>query len=277
MTASVDTPAEGPERPAGRPPRRAPSRLRRRIGAGARLIAALALAGGVYTAFAPGSHAQDATKQLSEAAQKGKALYDISCITCHGTGAQGVPGRGPSLIGVGSAAVEFQVSTGRMPLARQEAQAQRKKPQFDDQQTQQLGQYIQELGGGPTLPGEYSGGDVANGGRLFRVNCAQCHGYAAGGGALSSGKFAPNLAQATDAQIYAAMLTGPQNMPVFGDSELTPQEKKDIISYVDYMRHDQDQGGWGLGRIGPVTEGLVIFFVGMASIAFATIWIAGKS
>src|SRR3954467_3109679 len=133
--------------------RSAPSRARRRIGAAVRMLAALALAGGVYTAFAPGAFAEDNT-QLSATAQEGKQLYDNSCITCHGRDAQGVVGRGPSLIGVGSASVEFQVGTGRMPMTRQGGQAEGKKPQFDKTQTKQLGQYIQELGGGPELPAD---------------------------------------------------------------------------------------------------------------------------
>ncbi|HET6213997.1 MAG TPA: c-type cytochrome [Micromonosporaceae bacterium] len=253
-------------------------RSRRRVGAILRLVGALALAGGLYAAFAPGVYAED-DPQLSQAAKDGKAIFDTSCITCHGRNAQGVQGRGPSLIGVGSAAVEYQVETGRMPLARQEAQAERKPPVFDDDQARQLGQYIQELGGGPQLPaaGENLRGDVAMGGELFRVNCASCHAFSGGGIALSSGKFAPALDEATDRQIYAAMLTGPQNMPVFGDNQLSPQEKRDIIAYVQNLKEDKDPGGWGLGRYGPVTEGLAIFLVGAVVLVFTALWIAGKS
>jgi ubiquinol-cytochrome c reductase cytochrome c subunit len=256
------------------------SRGRRRLGAGLRLLAALTLAGGVYTAFAPALEAQD-TPQFSSAAEDGKAQFDVSCATCHGRNAQGIEGRGPSLIGVGSAAVEFQVGTGRMPMARQEAQAERKPPVYTDEQTRQLGQYVQELGGGPQVPsGTKLGaeGDVADGGRLFRINCSSCHSFGGGGGALSSGKYAPSLGPSTDRQIYAAMLTGPQNMPVFGDNQLRPEEKADIIAYVqETLKQDQDPGGFNLGRLGPSTEGMVIFLVGIVALVFATLWIAGKS
>jgi ubiquinol-cytochrome c reductase cytochrome c subunit len=254
-------------------------RLRRRLFAGARLVAALALFGGLYTAFAPGSQAEDSPK-LSDRAVAGKRIFDNRCISCHGRNAQGVPGRGPSLIGVGSASVEFQVTTGRMPLARQEAQADRKDPALTDDEARQIGAYIQELGGGPELPeGDNlrSGADLARGGELFRVNCASCHSFGTGGGALSSGKAAPGLSLATDRQMYAAMLTGPQNMPVFGDNQLSPDEKRDIIAYVQDLKKGEDPGGWGMGHYGPVPEGLAIFLVGMVALVLASLWIAGKS
>lgn len=257
------------------------SRVRRRLGTVVRLTLALTLAGGVYAVFAPGLSADD-TPQLSTAAEEGKALFDQSCISCHGRNAQGVEGRGPSLIGVGAASVEFQVSTGRMPMARQEAQAPRKPSMFTDDQTRQLAQYIQELGGGPQVPdGELRAKDeeaIAHGGDLFRINCSSCHAFGGGGGALSSGKYAPRLNGVTDRQIYAAMLSGPQNMPVFGDNQLTPEQKMEIIAYVqDVLNQDRDPGGWNLGRFGPVTEGLAIFLVGIVALVFAALWIAGKS
>jgi ubiquinol-cytochrome c reductase cytochrome c subunit len=264
--------------------RRGPSlprgRGRRRLGAAVRLLAALTLAGGAYSVFAPGLQASAEDTQLSGAAADGKALYDVSCVSCHGSNAQGVEGRGPSLVGVGSAAVEFQVGTGRMPMGRQEAQAQRKPPIYNDDQVRQIGQYIQELGGGPQVPGGdvTANADVAEGGRLFRINCSSCHAFGGGGGALSSGKFAPSLHPASDRQIYAAMLTGPQNMPVFGDNQLRPDQKADLIAYVQETLKNQhtDQGGFNLGRYGPVTEGLAIFLVGIVALVFAALWIAGK-
>jgi len=263
-------------RPAG-----PPGKLRRRIGTAARLLAALTIVGGLYTVFSPGMQAgADDTPVLSPAAAEGKALYELTCITCHGRNAQGVPDRGPSLIGVGSAAVEFQVGTGRMPLAHQDAQAERKPPLLSLDQARQIGQYIQEIGGGPVLPpGDdfHTGGDLARGGELFRVNCSSCHAFSANGGALSSGKSAPSMAESTDREILAAMLTGPQNMPVFGDNQLTAEEKRDIIAYIQNLKSDRDPGGWGLGRYGPVPEGLAIFLIGMVAIVFTTLWIAGKS
>ncbi len=242
------------------------------------MLIALFLVGGVYAGLAPGAAAEDTP--LSGAAKSGQAIFNQNCITCHGRNAEGVEDRGPSLLGVGSAAVEFQVDTGRMPAGRQEAQDERKQPLLTHDQAIQLGAYIQALGGGPTMPDGNNlskGGDVSAGGELFRVNCSSCHAFSATGGALSSGKFAPSMKDSTDRQIYAAMLTGPQNMPVFGDNQLTDTQKRDIIAYVQTMKDDQSQGGWGIGRIGPVTEGLVIFLVGITFLVFTALWIAGKS
>jgi ubiquinol-cytochrome c reductase cytochrome c subunit len=244
------------------------------------MIGALTLVGALYTGFAPSAIAEDTSGQ-SQAADRGKAIFDQSCSSCHGGLAQGVPGKGPSLVGVGSAAVEFQVTTGRMPMARQEAQAERKKPVFSDDQARDIGAYIESLGGGPELPPgddlhSKTDADIATGGQLFRVNCASCHSFGMGGGALSSGKFAPSI-NATDRQIYAAMLSGPQNMPVFGDSQLSPKQKEDIIAYIQTLKQDRDPGGWGIGRLGPVPEFLVIFLIGVVALIFVTLWIAGKS
>jgi ubiquinol-cytochrome c reductase cytochrome c subunit len=263
-------------RPAG--PR---SPLRRRITSAVRMGLALLIVGGLYAGFAPGMQAtaQDAASQAD--IDQGKTIFDASCISCHGRNGQGVQDRGPSLIGVGSAAVEFQVATGRMPLAGQNAQAERKTPLYTREEAQAIGEYIQSLGGGPQLPTEsdaaLADGDVARGGTLFRVNCSSCHAFGAGGGALSSGKFAPSLEESTPRDMWAAMLTGPQNMPVFGNNQLTPEEKKDIIAYIQNLQSDPDPGGWGIGRIGPVTEGLAVFLIGMVALVFATLWIAGKS
>ena len=168
-------------------------------------------------------------------------------------------------------------------MARQEAQATRKEAVFTPAEAAAIAAYIQTLGGGPESPEKadldemMANADLADGGALFRVNCSSCHGFGTGGGALSSGKFAPSLEGVPAMEIYQAMLTGPQNMPVFGDNQLTPDEKAAVIAYIEYVNSDQSQGGWGLGRFGPSTEALAIFLVGIASLAVATLWIAGKS
>jgi ubiquinol-cytochrome c reductase cytochrome c subunit len=250
----------------------------------------LLTAGGLYAAFAP--QPQVATAQEGDAAliAQGEQLYNNTCVTCHGSNLQGVPDRGPSLIGVGDAAVYFQVSTGRMPLARQEAQAQRKPPvpQFDPNTEEgrrnidALGAFVQANGGGPTRPNveghALRGEDPARGGELFRLNCASCHNFTGRGGALSSGKYAPTLDPATELDIYTAMLTGPQNMPKFSDRQLAPEEKEDIIAYVKSVTNgNNNPGGDPLGGIGPVSEGLVAFIVGIAAMVGFAMWLGAKS
>jgi ubiquinol-cytochrome c reductase cytochrome c subunit len=279
-------PGPTPSAPRSRGPR---TRFRRRMAATLALGIGLLAAGGLYAVLLPAPQeaaAQDGNLGL---VAEGQQLYNNACITCHGANLQGVQDRGPSLVGVGDAAVYFQVGTGRMPLARQEAQAQRKPPvpQFDmnteegRKNLDALGAYIQANGGGPTLPNatdaQLHGDDPARGGELFRLNCASCHNFTGRGAALSSGKYAPTLDPATETEIYAAMLTGPQNMPKFSDRQLTPDEKKDIISYITSVRDTNNPGGNPLGGIGPVSEGLVIFIVGLAGMIGVALWLGAKS
>ncbi|MCW2635005.1 MAG: qcrC [Blastococcus sp.] len=252
------------------------SKRRRRLGNVAGLLAALVLTGAMYSVFAPAQAAEDSTQSAAEAA--GRELYARSCISCHGNNLEGVDGRGPSLIGVGEAAVYFQVHTGRMPLARQEADAHEKPPIFSEEEIDQLMAYVQANGGGPTLPsGDLRNGDLAEGGELFRLNCASCHNFVGKGGALSSGKAAPSLNDADDLTIYSAMLTGPENMPVFGDNQLTDEEKRAIINYVQTIGAQADPGGAGVGRMGPVAEGLVIWVVGIGALMFGIFWMGSKA
>jgi ubiquinol-cytochrome c reductase cytochrome c subunit len=262
------------------------SRARRRLASGVLLTVALLLTGTAYTLLAPRPQAATAQPDAALVAQ-GRQLYSASCITCHGSNLQGVPDRGPSLVGAGDAAVYFQVSTGRMPLARQKAQAERKPPapEFDPatdqgrQDLQALGAYVEANGGGPQRPdGDLVGTDVAAGGETFRLNCSSCHNFTGRGGALLSGKYAPNLGEATPEQIYTAMLSGPQAMPAFSDRQLTPQEKRDIIGYVLSVRGQQDSpGGLNLGELGPTTEGAVALLVGLVVLVGITAWIGARS
>ena len=263
--------------PAARARARRRSKHRRRITNVAGLLVALVLTGAAYSMFAPAQAAgSGSTESAAEAA--GRALYQNSCITCHGANLNGVTQRGPSLIGVGSASVYFQVHTGRMPLARQEAQAPQRKPIYTDTQIDQLMAYVQAHGGGPTLPGgDLRDGDLAKGGELFRLNCASCHNFVGEGGALSSGKNAPSLQGVNDLTIYSAMLTGPENMPVFGDNQLTPDQKRSVINYIQTIHNQADPGGTGVGRIGPVGEGLVCWVVGMGVFLFGIFWMGSKA
>jgi ubiquinol-cytochrome c reductase cytochrome c subunit len=255
------------------------SKRRRRLTNVAGLFVGLGLMGALYTTVVPGAEAADDSGQSAPtAADAGQSIYNRTCITCHGANLEGVQQRGPSLIGVGEAAVYFQVHTGRMPLARQGPQGQTKPPVLSEKEIDQLMAFVQAHGGGPTLPsGDLRDGDLAQGGELFRLNCSSCHNFVGEGGALSSGKAAPSLQSADDLTIYTAMLSGPENMPVFGDNQLTPSEKRSVINYVQTIKQQADPGGAGVGRIGPVGEGLVIWVVGVGILMFGIFWMGSKA
>ncbi|NEW41716.1 c-type cytochrome [Nocardia cyriacigeorgica] len=261
-------------------------RVRRRIAGGLALLVGLVGAGFLASALTPEPQIATANEDKSALIREGQQLYDTSCITCHGANLQGVQDRGPSLIGVGEAAVYFQVSSGRMPMTRNEAQAERKPAKFDAHQTDAIGAYVAANGGGPTVirnadgtvaQESLRGADIARGSELFRMNCASCHNFTGRGGALSSGKYAPPLEPASEQQIYAAMLTGPQNMPKFSDRQLSPEEKRDIVAYVKDSVEANSPGGYGLGGFGPATEGLAIWVVGIVLTVGAAMWIGSRS
>ena len=260
---------------------RAGSKLRRRISGVLALGIALVGAGGLYTVLTPEPQAAHADAQAALVRQ-GEQLYSNTCISCHGANLDGVEDRGPSLIGVGEAATHFQVATGRMPMVRQEAQASRKPPKFTPEEVDALATYVQTYGGGPKSPEqtgeELQGSDSARGGELFRLNCASCHNFTGRGGALSSGKYAPDLDASTPMDVYTAMLTGPQNMPKFSDRQLAPDEKEDIIAYVESVTNgNNNPGGLALGGVGPVSEGLITFIVGIAAMIGVAMWLGAKS
>ncbi|MFC7447007.1 c-type cytochrome [Rhodococcus daqingensis] len=261
-------------------------KFRRRVTGAMVLMMGLVGAGFLAAALTPTPQVATASDDSAALIREGKQLYDTSCITCHGANLQGVQDRGPSLIGVGEAAVYFQVSSGRMPAVRNEAQAVRKPPKFDTKQTDALGAYIQANGGGPTVVrdenGEIAqsslrGNDVARGSELFRLNCASCHNFTGKGGALSSGKFAPALEPASEQQIWQAMATGPQNMPKFSDRQLSPDEKRDIIAYVKSATESKNPGGYGLGGFGTGPEGMAMWVIGIVAVVGAALWIGAKS
>ncbi|MGW0085905.1 cytochrome bc1 complex diheme cytochrome c subunit [Streptomyces sp. NPDC003393] len=246
------------------------------------LLLALAATGGLYTAFAPASKAKADESAQSLTIEEGKKLYEVGCASCHGTGGQGTTD-GPSLVGVGAAAVDFQVGTGRMPAQQPGAQIPKKKVIYSQGEIDQLAAYIASLGAGPNVPtkNEYSpeGADIAKGGELFRTNCAQCHNFTGKGGALTHGKFAPDLEGVAPKHIYEAMQTGPQNMPSFPDTTLSSKNKKDIIAYLNAVNGDETEnpGGLELGGLGPVSEGLFAWIFGLGALIVVAVWVAART
>ncbi|MEU3842599.1 c-type cytochrome [Streptomyces sp. NPDC028635] len=247
------------------------------------LLLALAATGGLYAAFAPAGKAQADDSSQSLAIDEGKKLYTVGCASCHGTGGQG-SSDGPSLVGVGAAAVDFQVGTGRMPASTsQMAQIPRKKNIYTQAQIDQIAAYVASLGAGPAVPTKQQygpeGADIAKGGELFRTNCAQCHNFTGKGGALTNGKFAPTLEDVDPKHIYEAMQTGPQNMPSFPDTTMSEQNKKDIIAYLHAVNGSETEnpGGLELGGLGPVSEGLFAWIFGLGALIAVAVWVAART
>ncbi|MGA4507067.1 c-type cytochrome [Propionibacteriaceae bacterium G1746] len=244
------------------------------------LVLALFVMGGLYAALAPATQSNADTTGQAQIAQ-GKDLFELNCSSCHGLNGEGTP-EAPSLIGVGAASVDFQMETGRMPMARPGAQAPAKKTLYSAEEISAIAAYVASLGTGPAIPSEdqYSGTGldakaIARGGELFRANCSACHNFEGGGGALPNGKYAPPLTQTSDKHIYEAIRTGPQQMPVFSKGVLTDQDVKEIVGYLNTL-HDSPNGGFDLGGLGPVGEGLWGWVIGLGGVLLIITWIASR-
>ncbi len=260
---------------------------RGRLAAPVVLVLGLLVTGGMYAAVDPtGAQAQTADEDLIA---EGRALFLVGCASCHGKNAEGINtvdgGQyGPSLVGVGAASVDFQVGTGRMPMAQPGTQAPRKPPVYDPEEIRALNAYVASLGPGPHVPDEsdYDVSDATNedivaGGEFFRTNCTACHNFAGTGGALPRGRYAPTVKGVPEKYIYEAMLVGPQQMPVFSDEVMTPEIKRQVIAYLKKNEETPAYGGFTMGSLGPVSEGLFAWIVGIGGLIFAAVWIAANS
>ena len=267
------------------------AKRRSRFAGPAVLLLALLLTGGFYTLLSP-AQAEDTASDTDLIAQ-GRELYLVGCSTCHGKNGEGVDTQaggwyGPSLVGVGAAAVHFQVGTGRMPLANPGAQAPVKEVVYTEEEIEALAAYVATLGPGPAIPDpEAYDPDaipedereeaIVRGGEFFRTNCTACHNFAGSGGALPGGKYAPTLIGVEPVHIYEALITGPQQMPVFSDEVLQPEEKRDIIAYLKSLEEQPAYGGSTMGSFGPVSEGMFAWIVGIGSLVGFAIWIASHT
>ena len=244
------------------------------------LMVGLTMMGGLYAAVTgTGTASAASTDDSPQAIAKGRQLFLEGCASCHGLNAQG-GSTAPTLIGVGAAAVDFQVGTGRMPLAAPSQQAKRGQVIYTQAEISALAAYVASLAPGPAIPSAqelaFQNANLQEGGELFRTNCAQCHNFNGAGGALSDGEFAPSLKDATPQQMFEAMLTGPQAMPVFANSTITIQQKQAIIKYITTIRTSPNPGGMALGRLGPVSEGLFLWIVGLGAVTAIAVWIGAK-
>ena len=258
------------------------SRLRRHRGAGPILLVfALFTIGATFQVASAVSNENVTVASRSAAIEEGKQIFLRGCSSCHGLSAEGQD-IAPSLIGVGAASVDFQVGTGRMPMADMSQQAVRKTPVYTPEEVYAVATYVASLAPGPAIPGDEllnyeRDGSIAEGGELFRTNCAMCHNFAGQGGALTQGKYAPSVMGVLPKHIYEAMITGPQAMPVFSDKTLTPDEKLSIIKWIKSAEAEPQLGGAAIGRVGPVTEGLLVWTLGIGLLIGAAVWLATKA
>ena len=255
------------------------------------LLLGLLLTGGLYAAFAPAQ--ADSTTSTDELVEDGRDLFIVRCAFCHGQNGEGVLTQGgdqygPALTDVGAAAVDFQVGTGRMPMATPGNQAPRKEVVYSDDEIAALAAYVASLGTGPSIPDaelfdpdtlsdeeydEY----VTRGGQIFLANCTACHNFEGSGGAMPRGGYAPKIRGVDPQHIYEAMLTGPQSMDTFSDGNIPPDDKKAVIAYLDTLNEQPSYGGFTLGSLGPVSEGLVAWLVGMGLLVGFAVWIAAQT
>lgn len=252
------------------------------------MLLTLVLFGAAYAALSPTNAVAD-TADPDQIAM-GKRLFEVSCASCHGVSGEGMnpsgkrdTNYGPSLIGVGAAAVDFQVGTGRMPLAQAGVQAVRKPPAFTDEEIAALAAYVASFGPGPTIPtaedvdtSQVTDADMAQGGELFRTNCAGCHNFTGRGGPLPDGRFAPSLYGVSAVHIFEAMETGPQQMPVFANTTITPEDKRNIVAYLQHVEQQPSHGGLALGGLGPVTEGFWGWVAGIGACVVIAVWLGAK-
>ncbi len=196
---------------------------------------------------------------------EGHSLYAGSCASCHGLDVNGIPGVAPSLRGVGPGPVDFYLSTGRMPIEQPREEPLRNKPLFNRHQINALIAYVSSFGGPPAPAADPAKGNLALGLHEFTLNCAGCHQEVARGGIFVGG-FAPNLDDATATQIAEAVRMGPYLMPHFDAKQITQHELDSLAAYILWTHHPADKGGWGIYNIGPIPEGIVAWFLALASL-----------
>jgi ubiquinol-cytochrome c reductase cytochrome c subunit len=198
--------------------------------------------------------------------EDGRDLFETGCSSCHGFDGEGIKGQAPSLVGAGEAAADFYLRTGRMPLGQVGDEPLRGEPRYDDAEIRALDAYVGSLGEGPSIPNvDPSKGNLREGMEMFTDSCSGCHGIGAKGG-VAIGGYAPPLGEATSTEVGEAIRIGPYIMPRFSEAEITPAEVNSIARYVELTQEPEDAGGFGIGHIGPVPEGLVTWLAAIVAI-----------
>lgn len=255
------------------------------------LLLGLLLTGGLYAALAPAQADNEA--ENADLVAEGRELFLVGCAFCHGQNGEGVLTQdgtqyGPALTDVGAAAVDFQVGTGRMPMAQPGVQVPRKEVVYSDAEIEALSAFVASLGTGPgipdaelydpdTIPEDERDEYVTRGGQIFLANCTACHNFEGSGGAMPRGGYAPKIRGVDPKHIYEAMLTGPQSMDTFSDGNIPPDDKKAVIAYLETLDEQPSYGGLTLGSLGPVSEGIIAWIVGIGTLVGFAVWIGAHT
>lgn len=205
----------------------------------------------------------------------GERLYGRDCASCHGPDGAGTS-RGVPLRDAGAAAADFYLSTGRMPIDEPDETITRSEPSYDEEEIEALVAYVASFGDGPPIPDVTAGRDLARGGSLYRLHCAQCHGASGVGVALAAGVTAPSVLQSTGTQVVEALVVGPGAMPVFRDAVLDEDEREDVAAYVAHLRAAGNEGGHPMARSGRLDEMLAALGAGVALMLAAARTIARR-
>lgn len=201
------------------------------------------------------------TTAATNSAERGKQLYMESCSSCHGLALQGIPNRGPKLRGAGALAADFYLRTGRMPLDKPTDEPLRGKPAFSRPEIDALVAYIGSFGGPPIPAVHPERGDLAAGREVFTAHCAGCHQVVGEGGIVTRARV-PRVSGVAPLDVAEAVRMGPYLMPPFGEKLLPQHDVDSIARYLQYTNDPDDRGGWAIGHIGPVPEGMVAWFIG---------------
>lgn len=239
-------------------------RLPANKGFGRRFVSSAWIAA-VLLALAVGSSAR--AQQNLAPGTPGQVIFHERCAQCHGEQGQGISAlvtiAGPPLQAEHDLrSVLDTVRNGRGVM-----------PAFGavlrDQDMENVAQYVtQHLA---VIP--LGGGDLTEGGVLYRTHCAACHRTAVRGGALAFvGTNAPDLTDKSPAVVAGAIRWGPGPMPSFPASQISDQQLASIVDYVRFVQHPPHPGGATLHWYGPVVEGLAAWIMVIAIVGL-TMWI----
>src|SRR4051812_22451358 len=241
------------------------------------LLVVAVVAGGLAVQLAHPAASSGQTGTSQSQAGRGRTLYQANCASCHGQHGEG-GNRGPRLVGVGAAAADYWLSTGRMPIAVERRDPPRKQPAFSRPDIDAMVAYVASFGPGPGIPAvDPAAGDVVDGNRLYQANCASCHSATGAGYTLQSGRAAPSLSLASPTQVGEAVRTGPGTMPQFGADVISGPQLDSVTRYVQVLQSPVDRGGASLGRVGPITEALVGWLIGLGVLVLVALGLGERA